>query len=137
METTQETKPNVFFDSDGGNWVLKVDWAAMRRALSVGVDLSIIEEHVADFLRGHPKLIDAIWAVAKSTKKDLTVEEVESVVSGQVIEPATHALCEAVAMFYPEKRAASIRAAEKAVKQEIDKAIDTVLSKQSTNSQDA
>lgn len=116
---TKERK--VFADAAGRRWFCGVDWAAMRRAKAVGIDLSRCEEHLGDFARGSTALVDALWAVValRATEEQVTKEMFEAGLTGEAMERGRVALLEGVEDFFPSGRAELIRAAATEVDAEI------------------
>lgn len=112
-----------FTDSQGSQWYCRITWAAMRRSTAAGVDLSLVEEHLGDFHRGSPKLIDALWAVLSPQAEEakITREHFEDRMTGAVLEQAKDALLGGLEDFFPPSRGALIAAAEKEVKQQMEK----------------
>lgn len=129
------TERQVFADAVGRRWFLRVDWAAMRRAKAVGVDLSRVEEQLGDFARGSLLLADTIWAVVSDAAADCGVskEQFESGLTGEAMERGRVALLEGVEDFFPSGRAELIRAAATEVDAEIQSLRDR-LRKPSTES---
>lgn len=106
-----------FSDGVGVTWNCRVTWAAIRRSAAAGVDLSKIEDHLADFHRCSPALVDAVWAVCSMDAKSLDIDRdnFENRLSGEVLEAARVALIAGVEDFFPPGRARLIRAAENEV----------------------
>lgn len=110
-----------FKDAAGREWYCRVDWAAMRRSVAVGVDLSQVEAHLGDFFRGSTKLLDALWAVIgpAATAVGVSQEQFESGIVGEGMERARVALLAGVRDFFPKSRAEVIDAAESELHGEI------------------
>lgn len=120
-----KTQSTTFDDAAGRTWSCRVDWAAMRRSKAAGVDLSKYEEHLEAFYMLGPELIDALWAVVSPQGKNPgmveTLVQFEQSLTGEHLERARDALAAGVCEFYPESRAAHIKAAVQAVEEQVQK----------------
>ena len=124
-----------FSDGSGVCWNCRVTWAAIRRSAAAGVDLSKIEEHLGDFHRCAPSLVDAVWAVCCDDAKGLGVDrdEFEQRLTGDTLEDAREALISGIENFFPKARGKLIRAAADEVAGQIA-ALVAQLPKSSTGS---
>lgn len=102
----------TFTDANGRVWTLRLDWAAMRRSKSAGVDLSKIEEVLADFYRCGTELAEAVWACVDLRGQVANRDDFEAALTGPVMDAARDALIEAVKDFFPESRREFITAAQ-------------------------
>lgn len=116
---------NSFTDSKTRVWTCRITWAALRRSTAAGVDLSIVEDHLGDFYRGSPKMLDALWAVLSEDANTQNVDrdDFENSITGDTIESARDALLQGLKDFFPSQRAALIAAAAEDVKTQIEKLI--------------
>lgn len=99
---------NKFCDGDGRTWVLRVDYAAMKRVRSIlGIDLPKVATDPAQLgeLLGNPlDLIDVIWCVVEPRARELQVtdEQFGGSLAGDVILKARDALLAGLLDFFPQ-----------------------------------
>lgn len=97
----------------GREWQLTINVAAMRRAKSQGIDLSMPAKSLGDYLFDDCYLCDAIWAVVKpaATEAGLTQEQFELGLDGKTLDSAREALWEAMYEYFDVGKSEFLRAA--------------------------
>ncbi len=104
-----------FTDSDGRSWTLRIDVSAIRRVRkALGLDLldlaggPLLERVAADPVL----LVDLLYALARgqAEEHDVDAEAFGAGLVGDAIDAATAALLEALADFFPSRKAALLKA---------------------------
>lgn len=113
----------TFADASGRTWTPRVTWAAIRRSVALGVDLSLVEDHLGDFHRGSVKLVDALWAVLSpdAELQKVSREEFEQQITGETLGEALDALLAGLRDFFPSQRSQLIERADADVKNQLEK----------------
>lgn len=115
-----------FKDKMGREWQLNINVAAMRRAKSKGIDLSMAVSQLKDFIMDDVFLVDALYAICKPDldAAGITLEQFEAAFDGVVSEKAREALWQALEAYYDAGAGKSqlLRAAIEMVKAELAKA---------------
>lgn len=113
-----------FTDKLGREWHLEVNVAAMRRAKSKGIDLSMVVKQLQEFVMDDVFLCDALWAIVKpvADAQGVTQEQFESGLDGTTLELAREALWVALQAYYDLGKSQMLRAALASVRVEMAKA---------------
>lgn len=119
-----------FIDAVGRSWQLQINVAAMRRARTRDINLSMPVEQLRSYLMDDVFLTDALWAIVEpdAIKAGLTCDQFENGMNGKVLAEATKCLWAALEDYYPDAKKSMLRAALAAVDQEISAAITSIAS---------
>jgi len=104
-----------FTDSDGRSWTLRIDVSAIRRvrkALDVDL-LDLAGGPLLERVAGDPVLlVDLLYALARgqADEQGVDAEAFGAGLVGDAIDAATAALLEALADFFPSRKAALLKA---------------------------
>ena len=125
-----------FLDKLGREWHLEINIAAMRRAKSKGIDLSMVIKQLAEFIMDDVFLCDALWAIVKpgADEQGVTQEQFEAGLDGTNLELAREALWKALEAYYALGKSQMLSAAIASVKAEMAKATADLISIGSTKS---
>lgn len=117
-------------DAAGRDWKLTINVAALRRAKSAGVNLSMAVEQLREFVMDDVFLCDALWAIVEPQAKELAIskEQFEASLDGHSLELARTDLWDALCEYYPEGKSQMLRAAIQAIAQELAKATADISS---------
>ena len=118
-----------FVDKAGREWHLNINIAAMRRAKSKDIDLSMAVSQLKDFILDDVFLVDALYAICKPEldTMGITLEQFELAFDGVATEKAREALWTALGEYYDVGKSQLLLAAIASVKAEIAKATSDIL----------
>jgi len=120
----------TFTDKQKREWQLTVNVAAMRRAKSAGVDLSMPVSQLREFITDDVFLADCLWAIVavNASERNVNQAQFDEGFCGLVFDAARAALWEALSEYWDPKsqRASMLRMALAEVEAEMAKAISTI-----------
>lgn len=110
-----------FKDTEGREWVLRVDVDAVRRLRAAGIDFAkLVKNNLADLKEDFELLGNFLFVLCQeqAEKRKITDAEFGRALAGDVIRHATDAMVEAIVDFFPNEEARkAIRRAEALGKQ--------------------
>ncbi|HBE68513.1 MAG TPA: hypothetical protein DDW52_10235 [Planctomycetaceae bacterium] len=117
-----------FTDTAGRDWKLEINVAAMRRAKTQGIDLSMPVSQMQEFVMDDVFLTDALYAVVhtQAETQGISLQQFESSLNGEILAQARDCLWEALAEYFDPGKAEMLRAAIAATKAEMRKASVTL-----------
>ena len=119
-----------FSDKLSRDWQLTINVAAMRRAKTLGVDLSMPAKNLGDYFFDDCYLCDALWAIVRpaASEAGLTQEQFELGLDGKTLDAAREALWEALYEYFDLGKAEMLRAAVASVAEEMQTAKNSLTS---------
>ncbi len=120
--------PKTFKDLDGREWSIRINIGAMRRAKARDIDLSMPVPQLRSFMLDDVFLTDALWSIIELQAKErqVTVDQFESSIDGRVLAEARERLWESLVEFYDPPKAEMLGMALTAIREEIDKATQSI-----------
>ncbi len=119
-----------FTDKQNREWQLQINVAAMRRAKSAGVDLSMPVTQLREFIMDDVFLADCLWSIvsANASERNVNQDQFDAGFTGPVFEAARTALWEALEEYWDPKsqRSAMLRTALAETAKEMAKAMNTL-----------
>jgi hypothetical protein len=124
-----------FKDNENREWLLAVNVAALRRAKTAGIDLSMAVQELRRLLLDDVVTVDALWAIVGPNAKErgISLESFESGFNGTIMDTARDSLWGALANYYSPGNAQLLLAAVASVKQEMANATKQIIGNGSTN----
>lgn len=119
-----------FTDKMGREWNLDITVAAMRRAKSQGIDLSMPAKSLGDYFFDDCYLCDALWAIVKPAASEvgLTQEQFELGLDGKTLATAREAIWEAMYEYFDIAKGEFLRSAIAGVAEEMETAKNSLTS---------
>lgn len=128
-----------FTDKLNRVWQLTITVAAMRRAKSKGVDLSMPVAQMQQYVMDDAFLADALWAVIEpdALAKGLTLDHFEAGLDGKILAAARSALWDALCEYFDVGKSEMLRAAVASVEKEMANAASSLTSTGSAESKES
>lgn len=125
-----------FTDKLNREWQLTINVAAMRRAKSKNIDLSMPVSQLQSFVMDDVFLTDALFAVVEleAKAKGITLEQFELGLNGRTLCSAREALWESLYEYFDVPKAEMLRAAIESVAKEMETAKNSLTSNGSVDS---